>query len=217
MGVNNAFGVLRDGRSLRGRLWLSSDHPDRFLPSILADPTILKFARIDYADVCVTEFGVPFHALPNILFWRAISGHDPKPSLLDVGRDGAIPWKHSSLFAALVLVLHLGAKNVYLVGVDFEGDRSAFYAFDERRDERQYALGRIMFDSLVEPLQVLREQAESVGAAIYNTNEKSRLTVFPFRPLVECVDAATQRIGDPLQERTLGRYDRFQDEQPNQV
>jgi hypothetical protein len=206
LGVNNAFGVLRDGRSLRGRLWLSSDHPDRFLPSILADPTILKFARIDFANEPVSELGVPFHAIPNVLFWRAVAGHDSHPSLLDVGADSAIPWKHSSLFAALIVSLYLGVANVYLVGVDFGGDRTAFYAFDETRDERQWELNQILFDSLVGPLEVLREQAISVGVRIYNTSPASQLGVFPFRPLAECVAAATRRLGNLAQERTLGRY-----------
>jgi len=102
----------------------------------------------------------------------------------------------------------MGVANVYLVGVDFAGPRSAFYAFDETRDERQWALNLNLFDSLVGPCEVLRDQAASVGASIYNTNPASRLAVFPFRPLAECVDAATRRLGNLSDERTLGRYDR---------
>jgi hypothetical protein len=208
MGVNNAFGVLRNGQCLRGHLWVGADQPNRFLPSVLADPTIVKFARLDYAENLVTDLGRPFRACPNLLFWKAISGHEPRPSVLDIDETGDLPWKHSSFFAALLIALRLGVKNIYLVGVDFQGDRGNFYGFDESRTEREWELNRILFDSLVAPLEFLHEQARSVDSFIFNTVPGSRLRVFPYRSLAQCVENASSHIGIPALEQTRSRYSR---------
>jgi len=93
-------------------------------------------------------------------------------------RPGFLKHGSNSVYAAINLLVQIGYKKIYLLGVDmkWEGKKTHWHSGHKRCDpESVYAKMIKSFNTIVEPLKQQK-------VTVINLNPDSGLTVFPFLP-----------------------------------
>ena len=194
LGINNAAAYAPC------KSFVCSDPPEKFHHGVFFDPGIMKFvphtklrkrvrAKLPDGSFRFTRYNVC--DCPNVFAFHRRSVFKPEEFLttewaswgnnsqgaIDTGRQKAIfTW-----FIGLRLMVYLGVRRIYLLGVDFamkpSGKReSGQYAFDQAGvglgNNSHY---RVAADYCIE----LKPHLEAAGIEVYQTNPASRLTAFP--------------------------------------
>lgn len=216
MGVNNCPSVFRP------HLWTHVDPPHKFLPSIWADPSILKFSsgvaqntKLSYHDDLFPE------AIENpgeieyggaIVSYKLNSKFDPKEFLteetVNFGNSKENGGSRSVLLAALKIAYVLGFRRIFLLGADFkmeEGKQN--YCFDQDRTKGAVRGNNTTYAALNERLDVLRPVFEEGGLSVYNCNPDSGLKSFETVSFDDAIKMALEKFPDPIEESPSGRYD----------
>ncbi len=112
-------------------------------------------------------------------------------NLRDTGRDGlelkpdGIRHGNNSGYAAINVAIHLGAKNIILLGYDMEskGNKTHFHdGYQIKHNPRIYENNMMPhFNTLIKPL-------EEKGVKVWNINKDSKLRCFPFCTLLEALN-----------------------------
>src|SRR5690606_12971941 len=96
----------------------------------------------------------------------------------------------SVLLPALRMLYHLGVRHVFLLGVDFNMSQSSKYHFSQERTEASIAGNTRTYKHLTEYFSLLKPIFEKCDFKVYNCNEHSNLTVFPFIDFQAAVNMA---------------------------
>lgn len=212
MGVNNS------PKTLRPDMWVSVDDPSHFLHSIWVDPRIQKFARSNFRDSHLYNSEARSSSIllvkdcPNLTLFKAdldfkVDDFLTSPSV-SWGMEGNCGGR-SVLLAALKILHHLGARNVFLLGVDFEMSSHYTYHFEQSRDSSSIKGNLSTYRILSKRLATLKPRFEEDQFYVWNCNPKSKLNVFPFYPFDAAVDFAQQHLPvSSNSEPTAGLYDR---------
>ena len=157
------------GTIVRPTIWIGADKAENYSPSILADPTIMKFAVISRRD-CEVD-GKPWRSLPNTFF---VSTKQMKPKEFFVpSRDFA--WDKNVFTMALQLVYRLGFREVYTVGCSFKITKDAQYCYDTKLNENQVQYTQNTYNSALRQLRGLLPVAEKHDFRIFSSTPDSAL------------------------------------------
>ncbi len=210
MAVNNAAGHPR----VRPQAFVCADPPSKFSHSIWLDPGVMKFVptpklRGKRANLRKKVDGL-FSPLdrrvvdcPNVWAYKRWSWLRPDDSFFLT--DGACWGNHgagaertgqpktvSTMLLAIRLLRHLGARRVFLVGVDFLMTPEAGYSFGQERDAGACASNNHLFGIVDRWLCEMQENGTfgRFGMELFNTYELSGLRAFPFVPFEQAVEEA---------------------------
>jgi hypothetical protein len=109
MAMNNA------AAHIRCNIWCGADPPQCYLPQILADPSIIKFAPLPHAELKMGT--TQYFRLPNLFFFTPGVSTAPWSDFFSVQAD--VPYYHNTMFSSIALAYQLGFRDMYLVGCDF--------------------------------------------------------------------------------------------------
>ena len=202
MAVNNMAGHPR----FRPQAFVCADPLTKFSHSIWLDPGIMKFVPLPkmngYRAKLRRKDQDGFHSLdqtvracPNVWAYKRDTWFLPDDSFLmgegakwgnlsaGVTRTG-LPKTVATMLLALRLLYHLGAKRIFLVGVDFQMTVEKGYAFDQERNPGAVASNNGQYAIVSRWLEdvVANGVFERFGLEVYNTNERSGLRAFSYVP-----------------------------------
>ena len=109
-----------------------------------------------------------------------------------------------SMLLGLRILYHLGARTIFLVGVDFRMDSAKGltdnYSFGENRDADACASNNAQFAVINELLcrTVKSGVFERFGLDVYNCNRQSGLRAFPHVPFSQAIGMATAGMETPF-------------------
>jgi hypothetical protein len=200
LGVNNAAGAAHC------RAFTCSDPPMKFHHGIWLDPSVMKIVPKPKLHKRVrAKLGHSFrytalnvNQCPNVWGYARNATFEPAEFLTSShatwGVNSAAAEKSGrakilfTWFLGLRLLHYLGVKRVYLLGVDFQMEAGAPYAWRERKDEggcggnnNHYLKARSMCRELLPVFQ-------AAGFEVFNCNPESRLEVFPYIPFETALD-----------------------------
>lgn len=192
-------GIWRDGKIMkllprpklthgkRGRTREKlADGSFKYLPQKTADyPNVWGYDRTDHFTP------ETFLTLPGASLGNNANG------VLKTGRSKII----CSMFLGLRLLHYLGARRVYLLGVDFNMDPAApltaNYSFGEKRDRGACESNNNIYATAAPMLAELRPVFDRAGFGVFNCNPMSYLRVFDYVPFDEAL--ADCRNGVPAE------------------
>ena len=95
-----------------------------------------------------------------------------------------------TMLLGLRLLYYLGARRIYLLGVDFRMTPDAGYSFGQARDDGACRSNSGQFVVVNDWLCKMQEGGvfEQFGLSVYNCYENSGLRAFPYVPFVGAVE-----------------------------
>jgi len=200
MAVNNMAGH----KAFRPQAFVCSDGLSKFSHSIWMDPGIMKFIptpkfhrhrnelRRKKENGTFEKLSTRVPACPNLWGFRRRSWLEPDDSffldddaswgnLNDGVRRTGQPKTVCTMLLAIRLIRYLGAKALFLVGVDFYMTPEYGYSFEQGRTEEASVSNNEQFCIVNKWLCKLEEEVFTrFGLQIYNCNERSGLRAFPY-------------------------------------
>ncbi len=208
LAINNAAGHPK----VRPQAMICADPPRKFSHSIWLDPGMMKFIptpkmkprrgtlRRKTADG-FELLGKSACDCPNVWGFQRESWLMPDDSFFR--SNGALWGNHKSgvertgqpktvctFLLGLRVLYYLGARRIYLLGVDFRMTPEAGYSFGQARDEGACRSNSGQFVVINNWLCKMQEAGvfERFGLSVYNTYERSGLRAFPYVPFVDAVE-----------------------------
>lgn len=203
MAVNNAWFLHRP------QLWVGVDAPSRFADTGWHDPSILKFVPAAHRKTLLctydgSQIRKGFHTpltCPSVVFFRRHDGFDPHTffslpvcswgTLRNTKDALGIKNSRSVMLAAFWLATRLGFKTINLIGVDFNMQEGAVYAFDQDKHAKGCDSNNRLYETLSRRLTSLLPGFDALGIKVFNANPESRLTLFPHKPFTQMVEEAS--------------------------
>jgi len=216
LAVNNVAAHHR----FRPQAFVCSDPPMKFSHSIWWDPAIMKFipsvklegrrGRIRYKENGVFRRSKD-HAsrCPNVWGFNRVSWLWPDDRFF-LG-NGACWGNHQAgtektgqpktvctMLLGLRLLYFLGARTIFLVGVDFQMRQGYGYSFNQDRDAGAVSSNNAQFAVVNRWLCEMRQNGtfDRFGLKIYNCFQFSGLRAFPFVPFNEAIRVAKGCVED---------------------
>jgi hypothetical protein len=211
MAVNNVAGHPK----VRPQAFVCSDPPSKFSHSIWLDPAVMKFVptaklggrrarlREKKPDGTFVPLAKTTADCPNVWGFQRYSWLFPDDRFFTA--DGCCWGNHASgtemtkqpktvctMLLAMRLLKFLGARRIYLVGVDFTMSPSWGYSFGQSRDQAASASNNAQFIVVNQWLCKMQEIGvfDRFGLEIYNTFQHSGLRAFPYVPFEAAVTEA---------------------------
>lgn len=168
MAMNNA------ARTVRPALFVGSDNPNCFDPMILADPGIMKFGNLAWADArCdVNGGGRLYKTYPNTVFWMTKKSPPWDEFFADTAE---IPWYQNTLFVGLHILYHLGVRRIILAGSDFEVGRGADYSSGQLLSRKEKDWNAKLYAHLVRELVLMKPVFEKHGLELLDSSANTKL------------------------------------------
>lgn len=214
LAVNNMGGHSR----VRPQAFVCSDPPRKFSHSIWLDPGIMKFVptpklksrRGQLRKKVDSEFSVMDRSAcdcPNVWGFKRNSWLLPDESFFLA--DGACWGNHQAgveitgqpktvctTLLGIRLLYYLGARRIFLVGVDFRMTPTAGYSFGQGRDAGAAASNNHLFYVVNNWLCEMQQKGtfQKFGVELYNTFERSGLRAFPYVPFEEAIEIAQGEV-----------------------
>lgn len=200
----------------RPNAFVCSDPPSKFHEGIWRDPNIMKFVPEvklhdrrgklrrkqpdgSFADLKLTDEVATTQTVPNVWGFGRRSWFKPDDTFFT---DPHAAWGNNddgvrrtrgkktvcTPLLGLRILYYLGARRVYLVGVDFYMDPAAGlhdnYAFKEERDKGACESNNAQYAVVNEWLCLMQQNDvfSKFGLEVYNTNEASGLRAFAHVP-----------------------------------
>jgi len=212
--VNNVAAHPR----VRPQAFVCSDPPKKFSYSIWADPGILKFIptpkfKPNRSKLRKKELGAFINLpqrtsdCPNVWGFKRHSWLWPDERFFL--SDGACWGNHeagvrltdqpktvSTMFLGLRILYYLGAREIYLLGVDFHMTPQAGYSFGQGRDQGASDSNNHAYGVINNWFCQLQQNGTfaKFGLTIYNTYEYSGLRAFAYLPFEQAIRRATKDI-----------------------
>ena len=210
LAVNNAAAHPR----FRPNAFICADPPSKFSSSIWLDPGIMKIIPTPKLDrkrgKLRRRVGEQFVALerttmdcPNVWAFQRDSWLSPDDTFFqfpgacwgnhDIGvQKTNQPKTVCTMLLAIRIMYFLGARRIYLVGVDFRMTPELGYSFNQARDEGACSSNNRQF--VVVNQWLCEMQKKDVfgrfGLQIFNCNPTSGLRAFPFAPFEDAITEA---------------------------
>ncbi len=207
LAVNNSAGHPK----IRPQAMVCSDPPKKFSHSIWLDPAIMKFvptpklggrrARLrKKVNGIFSGLGKSTSDCPNTWGFQRHSWLYPDERFFL--SDGACWGNHKSgveqtgepktvctMLLGLRILYYLGARKIYLIGVDFSMGPGRGYSFNQARDVGACASNNSQYYIVNHWLCKMQENGTfgKFGLEVYNCYRNSGLRAFPFVPFTEAV------------------------------
>ena len=211
LAVNNSSAHPR----IRPQVMVCSDPPKKFSHSVWLDPGIMKIIPIPklggrraalrrkLPDGKFVPLDQATTDCPNVWGFQRNSWMFPDERFFLT--DGACWGNHkvgveltgelktvSTMLLGLRILAYLGARTIYLVGVDFAMAPERGYSFGQGRDAGASRSNNSAYNTVNEWLCRMADKGifEKFGLTIYNTYEMSGLRAFPYVPYEEAISRA---------------------------
>ena len=214
MAVNNMAGHPK----VRPQAFVCSDPPKKFSHSIWLDPGVMKFVPTPKLkrrrgslrwkkDGELEPLGKSACDCPNAWGFQRHSWLYPDDRFFL--SDGACWGNHQAgvevtqqpktvctMFLGMRILHYLGARTIYLVGVDFRMSPERGYSFGQGRDKGASASNNHLFEVVNDWLCQMQEGGvfQRFGLSIYNCYERSGLRAFSHVPFEDAVQHARGAI-----------------------
>lgn len=167
--------------SFRPTMWIGCDVAANYSPSILMNPTIMKFAQHNRMGCEIA--GTKWRALPNTYFFNAKAEPDMKAFFQ---RGKFMGWWKNVFVAALQLCAWLGFNRVYAVGCGFKISKTDQYGFPSNLTDEQIAYNQRTYDMTIRQVRELLPIANEARFEIVSCTPDSKLNdLVRFRPFNE--------------------------------
>jgi hypothetical protein len=216
--VNNAATVIRPNA------WVFVDPAEKFHSSIWLDPAVLKFVHHRCTEHRLRQKLPTGEFLPLKLSNGQTARVQDMPGVIPMIRNAdfrpsrwltepTINWGNSKrstrrngfprdlnvMLCALKLCYVLGFRAVYLLGCDFLMNEQQPYSFAESKHAAACGGNNRKYNNIEAMLRLLKPHFDAAGFHVFNTNERSGLTLYPFVPYTEAIEAASGHVPqDPL-------------------
>lgn len=201
MGLNNVAGYAPV------RAMTFSDPALKFHHGIFFDPAIMKFvpqpklkervrAKLENGTFQWTSHEV--RSCPSVFGYERDGLWEPKEFLTREQATWGVSKKHKenegknpilfSFFLGIRLLHYLGVRRIYLLGVDFNMNANAHYAFGQYRHDGAINGNNNSYRVATKMLQELRPILEQSGLEIFQTNPDSALRVFDYCELEHAIE-----------------------------
>jgi len=214
LAVNNMAGH----RIVRPQAFVCSDPPSKFSHSIWFDPGIMKFVPVpklsgSRGKLREKKNGQFFDSskkvcdCPNVWGFERESWLSPDDSFFlsekalwgnhDSGvRKTGQPKTVCTVLLALRILYYLGARRIFLVGVDFRMSFGKGYAFEQDRTKEAVESNNNQFSIVNKWLCEMEAKGvfKRFGLEIYNCYQFSGLRAFPFVPFSEALEVVTEGV-----------------------
>ena len=214
MAVNNAAGHPL----IRPQAFVCSDPPKKFSHSIWNDPAIVKFvpspkmhgrrARLRRKQGGVfVDYSATVPQMPNVWAFQRHSWLYPDDRFFNSDgacwgnhKEGAETTKEPKVVCTLLLGLRLlhymGAKSVFLLGVDFWMGNGYGYSFDQNRDEDAVNSNNSHFVVVNKWLTTMQNEGvfQRAGMSVYNCFETSGLRAFPYVDFATALEVVCEGV-----------------------
>ena len=220
MAINNAWSIIRPN------LWVCVDDPGNFLDIGWKDPSIIKFAPLGHLhkNLQVKESNGTFRPsqfkvadMPSVYYFRrnekfevgnflcqnTVNWGNRDSDTDDLGNKGG----RSVMLAAIRLLYYLGFRRIYLLGADFKMEiGKQNYVFAQDRSSSSVKGNNNTYRALNSRFEAMKPIFEQNDLQIFNCNNQSGLTAFPFIHYQQAIDVASGRFQKEMD--TEGWYDR---------
>jgi hypothetical protein len=214
MGVNNSV------KSYRPNMWVSVDDPSHFIKSIWLDPKITKFVPFSHTEKTIfdneywKETTIKVGDCPNAWYFKRNENFVAEQYLfedtINWGNHKDFGGGRSVMLAAIRILYYLGIRTIYLLGCDFKMDEQSKYHFDQDRSKSSIKGNASTYKLLIDRFTKLKPILDENGLEVFNCNQSSGLTVFPFVDFNDAIRIASSEMPlDIENERTNGLYDRL--------
>lgn len=157
------------GTIVHPTIWIGADRADHFSPSILLDPTPMKFAVISRRDCDV--HGKPWKDLPNTFF---VSTKQMKPKEFFLpNRD--FSWDKNVFMLSLQIVFRLGFNVVYAVGCEFSINKESQYCYETDLSDKQIAYTQASYNTAIRQVREILPFSEQNNFKIISCTPNSKL------------------------------------------
>lgn len=208
MAVNNAAGHP----SVRPQAMICADPPNKFSHSVWLDPGIMKFIptakrhrrrgrlRRKVSGGGFEPLGITTLQAPNVWVYERNAWLWPDDRWFR--SSGACWGNHAAgclitgepkgvctMLLALRVLRYLGARRVFLLGVDFHMAAGYGYSFGQERDRDAVATNNDLFRVVNEWCCQLQRSGtfQRFGLEVFNCFERSGLRAFPYVPFDEAI------------------------------
>jgi hypothetical protein len=212
MCVNNSV------RSYRPNLWCCVDSPTHFIKSVWHDPKITKFVPFCHTEKTIfdneswKEDSTKVGDCPNVLFYRRNEHFQSEQFMTEDtfnwGNHKSHGGGRSVMLVAFRMLYHLGIRNLYLLGADFNMDENNKYHFEQDRSRGSQSGNNSTYRHLNERFNSIKPTLEAMGYNVWNCNPDSKLTAFPHMDFLDAANRACANLPIIETERTEGLYDR---------
>lgn len=163
--INNAAILVKPN------YWISTDEPVCFAPSIIKDPTYLKFANWSRRDSKVDS--IKWQDYPNTLFYGATKENYDFNNFLY--RRSQFVWWKNTWYIALQLAYRLGFRTVYTIGTDFTISQEAQYAFESNLSSKELKSNSTLYDQTITKMVKLKPHFDECKFRLVSCSSTSRL------------------------------------------
>ena len=215
LGVNNVVGHVPCSA------FICSDPPSKFHSGIFFDPKIMKFLptpklkksrgklRIKKNDTEFVESQFITADCPNVWGFErrswlscdhtwftenSAAWGNHNEGVERTGEEKTV----NTMFLGLRMLQYLGAKKIFLLGVDFFMDPAVGlndnYCFGEKRDDGAIRSNNRQYGIAADWLTRLRPVFEKFGFKTYNCNQHSSLRAFDYVPFDVAVDVCRGKV-----------------------
>jgi len=154
--------------------WISTDEPICFAPSIIRDPTYIKFANWSRRDSKIN--GIKWQDYPNTLFYGATKDEYTIDNFFF--RRSQFVWWKNTWYIALQLAYRLGFRTVYTIGTDFNITPGAQYAFDSNLSPKELKSNSTLYNQTVTKMVKLRPHFKECKFNLISCSATSRLNKY---------------------------------------
>jgi hypothetical protein len=176
--------------SFNPTIWVGLDGAENYSPSILMNPTFMKFTRQSRMGCLIGE--TKWRAMPSTYFMPTRQEANMKGFF---ARGKYFGWWKSGFTGALQLLYRLGFNTVYTVGCGFKTSKDAQYGFPSDLSDEQIAYNQRTYDMTLRQMRELLPHAIEANFQLISCTPGSALNdIVAYRPFDEVFAELTARV-----------------------
>lgn len=185
MGMNNA------ATQFTPMLWVGADPPACYSPSIMLNPTIMKFLYMRYSDHRVE--GCPIRELPNMYF---MSRQDAKSKdFFRVDERRKIGWWRNVQVLAMELLYRFGFRKIYMVGCGLKIENDRPYCYESDLEDDEITFNKRTYARVTASVRTIYDGAAAHGLNLVSCTPDSTLNDFmPYVPFEVALKSETKKV-----------------------
>ncbi len=202
MSVNNGASALIEA-GITPDLWTCVDFPDKFIKQIWLNPKITKFCPSHNHSIPLfdnekwEDMNIVPRDCPNVYFYYKQTDFNKN----NFFKEPCVCWGakdfRSVFIASLKIMYHLGIRNVYLLGVDFDMSADKPYVFKQSRNDYMLEHNAKLYEGLNKYIvpEIVKIGKEKYDFNMYTCNKKTKLVGVDFVPFNEAIKRVNESIG----------------------
>jgi hypothetical protein len=186
MAMNNTATIVKPD------YWVCADPPNCYSKSLEKDPSITKFARLNYTNNLIE--GKMWKDYPSTYFYGS-TDHIKFHDFLDDHRQCA--WWKNIFVIALQLCYHMGFRKIYTVGCSFNINKDQQYAYKTNLDDGQIKYNVATYNMVIDQIKQCVPHMKKKELEIISCTPNSKLDdLFPSMSLDSAIETVLKNYPD---------------------